>query len=505
MRRFLATLVLLLAPAPAVAQQAVTSAKPERLQVTVYRNPQRGSDPLNLDWLEGYALISETRRVSLPAGTSTIRFEGVAGGILPQSAILIGLPEEVVERNQDAYLLSPGTLLDRSLGRRVTLRRTSRATGRVTEQQAVIRSGLDGAVVLQTSAGFEALRCTGEAETPLYADLPADLSAKPTLSVQVHSERPIAATVTLSYLAGGFDWQANYIGKLSLDGTRMHLFAWLTLASMDETSFPNAQTQAVAGRLHREETDVQEPVARSVQLDCWPSATTSDVPAVPPLPPPPPAATMAPPPPPPMPERGGGEDIVVVSARLMAERENLGDVKLYRIPEPVTVAANSQKQIALLEQPAVKVETVFRAQLDAAGRAPSQPAIRLLRTRNRVAEGLGLPLPAGQIVLFGQRGGQPLLLGEGKLRDLAVGEDVEIVLEEAPGVRTELVRVTADRFELTATNDSPAAARYEAELDSGDGRTVRADQPLVRKDGKAIWSTVIPANGTRRLRYRLAD
>ena len=42
------------------------------------------------------------------------------------------------------------SLIDRSLGRRVHLRRTSRATGAVREQDAVIRSGADGAVVLQT-------------------------------------------------------------------------------------------------------------------------------------------------------------------------------------------------------------------------------------------------------------------------------------------------------------------------------------------------------------------
>ena len=39
---------------------------------------------------------------------------------------------------------------------------------------------------------------------------------------------------------------------LSPDGRRLDLFAWLTLASMDETSFPDADTQAVAGQLNRE-------------------------------------------------------------------------------------------------------------------------------------------------------------------------------------------------------------------------------------------------------------
>ncbi len=59
------------------------------------------------------------------------------------------------------------------------------------------------------------MRCTGLAETVTYDRVPPGLSAKPTLSVRVRSERPAEATVTLSYLATGFDWQANYVAELS--------------------------------------------------------------------------------------------------------------------------------------------------------------------------------------------------------------------------------------------------------------------------------------------------
>ena len=128
-------------PAPALAQGIATSARPDRVAVTVYRDPNRpAAQAPNIQWLNGVALISETRRITVPVGTTDIRFEGVAGGIIPQSAIVTGLPEGFLERNRDAYLLSPATLLDRSLGRRVHLRRTSRATGQVREQEAVVRS-----------------------------------------------------------------------------------------------------------------------------------------------------------------------------------------------------------------------------------------------------------------------------------------------------------------------------------------------------------------------------
>src|SRR5688572_13441296 len=331
---------LALAGASAAAQTVVTSPQPDRVAVTVYRDPQRSPDNApNLDWLNGYALISETRTIGLPAGDSEIRFEGVAGGLIPQSAIVSGFPEGIVERNRDAYLLSPGTLLDRSLGRRVMIRRTSRATGAVRETEAVIRSGAAGGVVLQTPDGVEALRCTGLSEGLIFDEVPAGLSARPTLSVRTRSSQAVSATVTLSYLASGFDWQANYIASLSDDGRRVDLFAWLTLASTDETSFPDADTQAVAGQLNREPVEPQPREGGPLHLQCWPQQSTSDIPLT--------EFSR-------MDMRGlvdsiGSEDIVVTGTRMnaeslqsvspvttiSAEREDLGDLKLYRIPEPV--------------------------------------------------------------------------------------------------------------------------------------------------------------------------
>ena len=467
-------------------QSVVASPAPDAVAVTVYRDPDRASDqPFNLGWLNGYALISETRRVTLPAGTSELRFEGVAGGIIPQSAIVSGLPQGIVERNRDAYLLSPGTLLDRSLGKRVHLRRTN-AAGKVTEQEAVIRSGIDGAVVLQTAAGIEALRCAGEKGTLVYDEVPAGLSAKPTLSVRVRSAQPLEATVTLSYLATGFDWQANYVAQLSPAGDRVDLFAWLTLANGDETGFANAQTQAIAGKLNRESVEVQEPVTRPLYLTCWPQGTTSDGLfvdyAAPGAPPPPP-------PPPPSPERGGDEamSIVVTGSRIAmkARQENLGDLKLYRIPEPVSVAANSQKQVAMIVQDGVKVATAYRQRIDPGNNGFDEPATRTLVTRNRTAEGLGLPLPAGGVALFASHGGRPILLGEGSLDDLAVDEDVEIRFGAAPGVRGRLIEVSTGRYELTVTNDGPAAIHYEAEF-AVEGKPIKADVRLGKRDGRPL-------------------
>lgn len=508
-RSWLAAFGLALAGGPVLAQTMVTSGGPDRVAVTVYRDPDRGVDEaLNLDWLEGFALISETRRVTIPAGESDIRFEGVAGGIVPQSAIVTGLPD-TVERNRDAYLLSPGTLLDRSLGRRVRLRRTSHATGAVREQEAVIRSGADGAVVLQTADGFEALRCTGLAETPVYDDVPPGLSARPTLSVRARSPEPITATVTLSYLATGFDWQANYIATLSPDEDRIDLFAWLTLANGDETGFADADTQAVAGRLNYNNVRAPPSESRPLTLNCWPQATTSDLPLEA-------FERMVPPAAPPM---ADGETLYVTGSRIRqanltssspmtvisAEQEELGDLKLYRIPEPVTVAAQSQKQVALLQREGVEVEIVHRQHFYAANpNLQDMPPQRFLVTRNRADEGLGLPLPGGGLVLFADGAERPVLIGEGSIGDRAVGEDVEIDLGPSQGIRTEVRKVSERsgrrRWELVVSNDRARPLWFEADFNYFQG--LRGERRLGRRDGRPLWRVLVPANGSATLRFR---
>jgi hypothetical protein len=499
-----------LAGTPAAAQRIARSPGPQSVAVTVYRAPYRGaSDPIDLTWLNGYALITERRRVAIPKGESDIRFEGVSGGILPESAIVTGLPAGVVEKNQDAWLLSPASLIDASFGKRVHLKRTSLATGKVSEMAAVVRSGPDGAVVVETENGVEALRCTGRRETLTYDEVPPRLSAKPTLSVRVRSPRAASATVTLSYLASEFDWQANYVAKLAPDGRTVDLFAWLTLASADDTSFVRADTQAVAGHLNRQDIRARRAQAPPLVLRCWPSGTTtSDLREFQPEPEEeiivsdalnelPGVMAMAPPPPPPPPPPA--------PAPPMAQQEELGDLKLYRIPMPVTVAAHSQKQVALLAREGVKVEAVDRVELYAANPTGTVTARRIPKTKNVAEQGLGLPLPSGAFAMFTGGRARPLLLGRGSIEDTSVGEDLEIVV--GPSRSVELVATSLSplgkqtgEWELKATNRRAEPVTFEAQLETW-GRPLTTAATLATRFGRPLWRVTLAPGESATLRY----
>ena len=351
---------------PATAQdrtpqrQIVEASAPQSTAITMYRDPNRSTDQqMNRNRPRGFAMISETRQVTLPQGRSTIRFEGVAEGMVAVSAIVTGLPGGTIEKNRNADLLSPAALVDGTLGNRILVTRTNPATGEEVSEGAVIRTRADGGLVLQTAAGFEAVRCAGLPERLEFDAVPDGLSAKPVFTIDTASEVGGTYIVTLSYLAWAFVWEANYVVTIveggASDDVRFDLVSWLTLLNDNGQSFADVELMAVAGRLnvtsdYRRLAD--PPTARPLRLTCYPlGSTAAGSPVRLPVPPPPPPAMMR------------SDEIVVtgISASLgealsrvpgvrinRASEENLGDLKLYRVPEHVTVAAQSLKQIAFL-------------------------------------------------------------------------------------------------------------------------------------------------------------
>jgi hypothetical protein len=141
----------------------------------------------------------------------------------------------------------------------------------------------------------------------------------------------------------------------------------------------------------------------------------------------------------------------------------------------------------------------------ARGPGPATPVQRFAITRNREQEGLGLPLPAGRLVAFAPGTDRPILIGRGAVPDRAVGDDVEIFLGPATGVRIEAttrrVGENAVEIDLIVTNDQSRPVRFELEL-AGNGQPVRSATRLARRGSNDLWTVTVPPNGTARLRYR---
>lgn len=526
-----AILVGLAAPGAINAREVVEASAPEALAVTVYRDPSRGEyDKMDRGWPQGFAMISETRTVTLPPGQSTIRFTGVAEGMVAVSAIVTGLPGGTIEKNRNADLLSPAALVDRTLGNRVTIARTNPATGAVQSESAIVRTRADGGLVLQTQEGFEAVRCSGLPEKLTFDRVPDGLSPDPVFTIDTQSQSGGRYTVTLTYLAWGFDWEASYVARLrdgAADGTlRMDMLSWLTILNDNGQSFPDAELMAVAGTLNIE-SDFEEladpPEGERLRLTCYPLGSTAVGSAVPNnrqgvrrhrmLSPEAPYEAAAPV------TVIDAEIITVTGSRIsapavVASEEGLGDLKLYRIPVSVTVAAKGQKQVAFLDKQNVKGKFVYRAYCgeDVIDDSVNfTPASILLTTVNDEDSGLGQSLPMGGIAIYEPTDFGDLLIGETNMRDYALSQDIELNLPESTQVFAQCGVIDYEDIEkerrwvkmrAVVTNANPVPATIRFVLGPAGDVTTRGLKGVRVKDGLSIAEITVPANTRKTLKFR---
>lgn len=500
-------LALLTGPVSAHAQ---VSDKPDSVALTIYQDPYGGS---YYDGRSGLALVTEWRTIEVPAGQTTVTFRGVAAGIVPTTAALDGLPAQMVERNQDYNLMSPGSIVAAAIGERVRLVRTNPATGVETTRTAILRSGPNG-VVLEVDGGIEALGCSGEPEKIVFDKLPDGLASEPTLSMAVRVKTAGAYRVRLTYLAVGLNWKANYVATVRPDGKTLDLTGWITLSNSSATTFADAPTQVVAGDVARSwRTRATVVYGRGKESACWPTGLNfaydeyadvvvtgnrismrGNMAMAPPPPPPPPPE----PPPPPVAKE--------------AEQSELGDYKLYTLPYPTTVAARQTKQLLMLDADAVAFDRVYRfSSYPGSTWNPDQkdlPVQLMLRMKNRKESGLGKPLPGGNAMIGQETSDGRLLAGEFKFENSAVGAPFDLVLQNSSQVQVtpKLVSQTSKGkrktqwvYTVEAVNNTAAPATFEWRLqDYGQVYKITASsvKPVARDGGRVM--PVILAPGEKR-------
>lgn len=233
---------------------------------------------------------------------------------------------------------------------------------------------------------------------------------------------------------------------------------------------------------------------------------------------------MAPPPPPPPPP---------MAAEVV--QEELGDLKLYRVPGRVSVLSRQAKQVRMFDRAAVPVTRLYEVNFSGNYSTNFMAVPMLLRTQNDTESNLGLPLPAGRVQLFEQVGEgaaeRRLLAGETTLRDIAVDEETEFEFGGAPDIQA---RQTVENVTLSPERSLPwlpllrvvpgvnagsrtldqinrievANARsYDVTVEvrlylQGGTEMVRADAPYGQKNGRPIFRLTVPANDSLTVRYQ---
>jgi hypothetical protein len=423
------------------------------------------------------ALVKERRRVDLPAGLTRLSLREVAAQMRPETALLravSGQPLGLIEQNFDFDLLTPQKLLEKYVGRQVTVIRphpTSDAERRETATVLAVGQG----TVLRFADRIE----TGVPGRLAFDSVPENLRDRPTLSVLLEAGGGKQA-VELSYLTGGLAWKADYVANLSADGRSLDLNGWVTLTNRSGAGFDNATLQLVAGTVNR---------VRQADMRVMAMAA-------------------------PAPARAKAAE---------ATQEALLDYHLYSFERPTSIADNQTKQLALLSASAVPVQREYllagneyyyrerQAQQSGQIGQKLKPAV-FLEFENKGGQ-LGKPLPAGIVRVYARDSkGAAQFVGEDRIEHTAKNEKLKLRLGEAFDITAERKQTNykriADnlsesswRIEIRNAKDEAVTVKVQEPM-PGDWEMVQESQKHARESARvAAWNVVIPQGGTAVLEY----
>src|SRR5665213_2886413 len=199
------------------------------------------------------SLVRDVRQLALPTGESTLKFMDIAASINPATVHFRSLTDparlNVLEQNYEYDLLDPNKLLQKYVGREVTLVHPKMANGTTTydEVKATLLS-LNGAPVwkigneIVTGGSYESIR---------FPELPENLYERPTLLWTLQNSGARRHQVEASYLTANLSWSADYVLNVGKGEATGELDGWVTLVNHSGTAYKNASLQLVAGDLHR--------------------------------------------------------------------------------------------------------------------------------------------------------------------------------------------------------------------------------------------------------------
>jgi hypothetical protein len=194
------------------------------------------------------ALVEDRRTMDLPPGRSRQEFRDVSAQIEPETVTLTGRGIGIVEQNFDFDLLSPSALMQKAVGKEVTVVRTNPGTGVETRERARILA-VNGGVVMQIGDRIEVLRDDGIPARVIFDRVPETLRPRPTLSITVDAARGGRQPLALTYLTPGLSWAADYVALFDEGNGRMDVQGWITLTNNSGTPYVNASTLLVAGEV----------------------------------------------------------------------------------------------------------------------------------------------------------------------------------------------------------------------------------------------------------------
>ena len=457
--------------------QSVTGTK--SVQLTVYNG--------------GFALVRDTRGITLKKGMNSIEVEGVAARIDPTSILFKTLtaPNSVgiLEQNYQYDLISPDNILNKSVGQRVTFTSFDSNGKPYTQSGVLMAPPSNGGVVVKMDDGTLALHPQGQVS---LQNLPAGLHPKPTLNWLLAADQAGDQDAQISYITEGIGWKADYVALVNKDDTALDLTGWVTLDNKAGATYTDAKLTLMAGDVRRQ----QQYMARGeVAMD---------------------------------------NAYAVKAAAPQFEEKSFFEYHMYTMERPTTIRDKETKQLSLLSASgaAVTKEMIYdgrkqwwsswwydgRTDMNPGGGYDTSNYHKVnvtLEVKNSKENHMGMPLPKGRIRVYKlDDTGAQQFVGEDSIDHTPKDEKIRLYVGDAFDVVGDYKRsdfkkisdhVIEETFQVNLRNHKDAAVQVKS-IDHvwSDWKVIESSAKYVKKDAHTIEFPVsIPANGETVITYTI--
>ncbi len=441
---------------------------------------------------QNLGLVKDTRAVTLKGGINYIRFSDVASAIDPTTVNFLSLtaPNAVAVREQNYQydIMSPESILNKSVGKQVTFRQflsggqERSVTGTLLNSPQVTIVDTNGnasqrsqGLVLETSSGV-VLRPYGQAE---LMELPAGLVSSPSLLWKLETDKPGEHKTEISYQTAGLNWHCDYVAISDDDDTTADITSWVTLDNRSGAGYKNASLKLMAGDVHK----VQPSMPRR-RFEAGGIA---------------PASPIAP---------------------LFSEK-SFAEYHLYTLAGTTTVNNNETKQLSLFNAARVPCSKLFIFESEQGGyyrpyQGPSSKKVNVkIEIANTEKNNMGMALPKGKVRVYKRdHDGALQFIGEDLIDHTPRDEKIRLYIGDAFDVVGERKRINYQRpgthierstYEIGLRNHKDSKVVVTAvEHSYGDWKILSSNFKSIKKDARTFEFPVeVPARGEAKITYEI--
>ncbi len=326
---------------------------------------------------------------NLSKGINDFSYDDITSRINPKSVIF--MPKKgsvsIIEQNYEYDLGNTDSILKKYMGKTI---KVETIKGNKFEGELQFNDGIS--IGLKSEDGTISLVGIKEIENISLVKMPENFYLKPTLKWKLESNNQQTVKVDISYLTGGFSWEAVY--NMVWDDEKLRINSWISMDNNSGKALENVKLKLIAGDINLIEKD-------EVRF-----------------------------------ERYAKSNLLVTSSGIPIEQD-FHDYHMYTVTNPVNIKNNQSKQLQLYETKEVNAKQVYKYN------SYSSYVTGYLKFKNSKKDGLGIPLPGGNVMVYmeDKTDNEMALIGETAISHTPINEEVELETGKAFDLKAETIEV----------------------------------------------------------------